>query len=244
MTWTNRLRLFLGSIAVLAIAAACTLVFNQRQLEATSTSATIAAQVYPVGTEYAGTVTRTFVKQGQTVAIGDPLVSVQSAQLIADVKQKSVPTSSLGYTVTKAGVMTFKATVAGTIDTLSAFNGKFVQAGTSLVSIDRKGSLFVTARYLLDATDYGRLTKAAPVDIVLPNQSSISGHVRSIAVVTTSTGQAQAEVLVDSSKLIQGADNGIVAPGTPLTARVHLRADGPFAGLQDQASALLQHIGL
>jgi len=244
MTWANRFRLFFGAIAVLAIAAACTLVFNQRQHEATSTSATIAAQVYPVGTEYAGTVTHTFVKQGQVVAVGDPLVSVQSAQLVADLKQKAVQKSNVGYTVSKTGVMTFRSTVAGTVDTVSAFNGKFVQAGTSLVSIDRQGSLFVSARYLLDATDYGRLTKHAAVDIVLPSQTSITGHVRTISVVTTASGQAQAQVLVDSSKLVQGADNGIVAPGTPLTARVHLKAEGPLAGVQDQAVALLQHIGL
>jgi multidrug resistance efflux pump len=244
MTWANRFKFFVGAVVVLGLVAACTLIFNQRQHEATSTSATIAAQVFPVGSDYAGTVIHTYVKAGDPVATGDKLVSVQSAQLATALKQKSITPTSLGYTVTKGGLITFTSAVSGTVASVSALTGAFVTAGTTLVSIDKADSLFVTARYLLTATDYSRLKQGASVDIMLPNQKTISGTVHTISVVTTTTGQAQAQLTVTSSKLVQGGQGGIINPGTPLTARVHLTADGPLAGVEDQAMALVRHVGL
>lgn len=85
MTWGNRLRLGIGFVVVLVLVAGFTLIFNQRQTEVTSTSASITAQEYAVGTDYGGTVTKAFVREGDTVAIGAPLFEVQSLQLQQDI---------------------------------------------------------------------------------------------------------------------------------------------------------------
>lgn len=244
MTWGNRFKLLFGTLGVLAIVAACTVVFTQRQAEATSTSATITAQAYPIGTDYSGTVTAVSVKQGQQVVQGQPLVSVQSATLAADLHRGLVSRSSVGYSVTKKGLITFTAPVAGTVTSVTPVAGGFVQGGATLVSIDRGDSLTATAKYTLTSTDYGRLDAGAPVELILPDQSTLAGKVSRISVTTTAAGQAQAAVVVTSSGLKQGARHGLVAAGTPVTARVHLRDDGVFAGVQDHALALVRKIGL
>ena len=109
MTWGNRFRLLFGAIAVLVVLAGLTLVFNQRQHSATSETATLTAVDYPVGSTYPGTVTEVDVKEGQRVRSGDPLVSVRSASLLHDLRQGLVTAKSLGYTVSKSGVIQFHA---------------------------------------------------------------------------------------------------------------------------------------
>lgn len=243
MTWPNRLKLLVGSVAVLALVAGLTLLFNQRQHTVTTSAAAIAAAEYPVGSDYAGTVTAVHVKQGQTVRAGDRLVSVQSGALLHDLEQKVVTRAALGYTVSKKGLITFRAPVSGTVTGLQTRAGAFVAAGSALLTVDRAGSLFVTARVRLSPTDYARLHTGAPVDLMLPNQRTVTGHVSDIAV-TTAEGVTQADLKVVSGALVEGGDNGLVVPGTPVTSSVHLRDDGPLAGVHDRVSAFLRRIGL
>ncbi len=244
MTWGNRLKLFLGTIGVIALVAACTLVFNQRQHAATSVAATITADEYPVGSTYAGTVTAVSVKPGDSVRAGQELASVRSATLLHDLRLGLVTASSLGYHVSKDGTIRFTSAVAGRVSDLTARSGAFLQAGGTLMTIDKAGSLTVSARYLLSPTDYGRLARGATVDVLLPDQRTIEGSVRSIAVTTTAGGRAQAQLTVSSASLVDGADNGIVQAGTPITAVVHLRDDGPLGGITDKAAALMRQVGL
>ena len=84
MTWTNRLRLFGGILGVLLVVAALTLVFNQRQIKVTSLDATVATDTYDVGAAYGGTVTKQFVNEGDVVAKGDKLFTLQSVPLQQD----------------------------------------------------------------------------------------------------------------------------------------------------------------
>ena len=243
MTWGNRFRLLAGSVAVLVLVAGLTLVFNQRQHTATSSTATIDAIDYPVGVMYSGTVTAVAVKNGESVTTGDTLVSVRSASLLHDLRLGLVTPTSLGYSVSKDGTIRFTSPVAGTVTGLVARVGAFVQAGSRLLTVARADSLFVTAKVVLTPADYGRLSHGAAVDLLLPNQRTIVGRVDEIAV-TTVGAQAQAKLTVSSRALVDGSDNGLVQPGTPVTATVHLRDDGPLAGISDEGRALLRQIGL
>lgn len=243
MTWGNRFRMFFGSIGVLVLVAALTLVFNQRQHSATSETATIKAVDYPVGSTYPGTVTEVAVTEGQRVQTGDPLVSVRSASLLHDLRQGLVTAKSLGYTVSKAGVISFESAVDGTVHGLKVRPGMFVQSGSTLASVAKAGSLTVAAKVQLTPTDYGRLARGAKVDLLLPNQKTVEGRVDELSVTTTGD-QALAQLVVTSDQLTDGGEHGLIQAGTPVTATVHLRDDGPLAGVADAGLALLHKVGL
>lgn len=243
MTWGNRFRLLFGTIAVLAVVAGLTLVFNQRQHSATSETATLTAVDYPVGSTYPGTVTQVDVKEGQQVATGDPLVSVRSASLLHDLRQGLITVNSLGYSVSKTGVIRFESAVDGTVHGLEVRPGMFVQAGGTLLTVAKTGSLTVAAKVSLTPTDYGRLTRGSAVDLLLPNQKTVEGRVGEISVSTVGD-RAVAQIEVTSDHLVDGGEGGLIQAGTPVTATVHLRDDGPLAGSVDAGRALLRKVGL
>jgi multidrug resistance efflux pump len=243
MTWGNRFRLLFGLIVVVALVATFTLVFNQRQQQATSTSATIGAESLPVGTDYGGMVTHQYVKNGDQVVKGQKLFDVQSLRLQQDVAAGLISSTTAAYPVSRDGTATLLATVSGRISSISVEEGAFAQAGAVLAHIDRAQSLYIEAQYTLTARDYARITDGAPVQILLPNQRTLQGKVGRIEVHTVN-GSAQSTIHVVSSQLVEGSDNGLVAPGTPVVATLHLRDDGILSGPGDAFSDLLRKIGL
>ena len=88
MTWMNRLKMTAGMLVVLVLVAAFTMIFTQRQQQVNSTSAEIAAQEYSVGTDYSGTITRSYVENGDEVKEGDTLFEVQSLSLLQDISRR------------------------------------------------------------------------------------------------------------------------------------------------------------
>ena len=243
MTWGNRFRLLLGLVVVVAIALGATLILSQRETQVASRSASIRAVSYTVGSDYAGTVISQKVRQGQTVSKGSPLLTIQSATLLRDLKSKGGVPKSRAYTVSTSGTLTLVATQPGVVSSIGAHVGGFVSAGTALASIDRRGSLTVLADFRLDPYDFARIDKGAKVDLILPNQQRITGEVARIDV-TTIGGKANATVEVRSTQLVRGSHNDLIEPGTPVSANLHLRDNGPLAGLKETFIALLQQIGI
>lgn len=243
MTWSNRFRLFLGMIVVLAVVLGCTLVLSQRETQVDSRSASVKATTYSVGADYAGTVVTQKVNQGDTVKTGQPLLTIQSATLAAALAAKTKVPSSTAYTVTAPGLLTLIATQPGIVSQIGAHVGGFVSAGSALATIDRAGSLFVLADFQLDPYDFSRVQKGARVDLTLPNQEQLAGTVSRISV-TTVSGKAEVSIEVRSAQLVRGTHNGLVMPGTPITATLHLRADGPLGGLKETFVSLLHTVGL
>jgi multidrug efflux pump subunit AcrA (membrane-fusion protein) len=243
MTWGNRFRLLGGLILVLAIVAGATLVLNQRQNQVASGSASLNAISYSVGSDYAGSVVNQAVKTGDRVKKGDPLMTIQSATLLRDLSSpKTVPVSA-AYTTSKDGTLTLTATEPGIVSSVTAQVGGLVGAGQPLATIDRTGPLFALAKFRVDSYDFARIQKNARVEIVLPNHWRITGVVSSVQVQTVG-GQADAAIKVTSKDLITGSNDGLVEPGTPVTAILHLRDDGPLAGVKDQFFSLLEQIGI
>jgi multidrug resistance efflux pump len=243
MTWASRLKLFIGAVIVLVVVAGLTLVFNQRQTQAASTSASIEAERYPVGIDYGGTVVSSSVKEGQRVKKGDTLFTLQSPSLQADLAKGLLKPTTITYTVTDDGTITLHAAVGGTVTGVTTEAGSFVQAGQVLATIDRAGSLFVSADFVLSGREYSRVVDGAAVKILLPNQVTVVGKVSSIDVQTTN-GEAETKIKVTSDGLIDGASNGLVKRGTPVTASLSLRDDGPLSGIGDGFFDFLQKIGL
>ena len=243
MTWASRAKLFLGLIMVVIIVGILTIVFNQRQSQSVSSTAFIDAVHYPVGIDYGGTVISSDVKNGDHVTKGETLFTLQSSSLQADLQRGLLKPNTISYSVTEAGVITLTAAVTGTVTGVSTQAGSFVQAGQVLASIDKAGSLFVSAQYTLSPRDYSRIGTGASVDILLPNQTTVAGRVSSIDV-TTVQGTAKTTIKIQSDRLIDGAYNDLVKPGTPVSASLTLRNDGIFAGVEDGATDFLRKIGL
>lgn len=232
MTWANRFRLFFGLIAVLVIVLVSTLVLSVRQTEVASSTASVKAITYTVGSDYAGTVVDEKVKQGDTVTKGEPLLTIQSAAVATASAVKGGIPANESYTVAPGGMLTLTATQPGLIEKLGAQVGGFVSAGSAIATIDQAGSLYVQAKFRLDPYDFSRIQKGARVDLVLPDQQQLSGEVSQIKVTTTSGGAASAEIKVTSSQLAKRASHGLAVPGTPIQATLHLRDDGPLGGLR------------
>jgi multidrug resistance efflux pump len=243
MTWRNRMRLVIGLLLVVVLVGAFTLVFYQRQSKATSTSATIGAESFPVGTDYGGLVTDQYVRAGEAVVAGQKLFTVESLRLQQDIAAGLINASSAPYPVSTNGTVALVATVSGTIASVDVQQGAYAQAGAVLAHIDRDGSLFVKADFSLTARDFSRIAQGAAVDLLLPNQRVLTGRVEKIEVKTVS-GRAQSTILVSSRGLVEGTDNGLVTPGTPVTATLHLHDDGLLAGPRDALADLLRKIGL
>ncbi|ANP73362.1 HlyD family efflux transporter periplasmic adaptor subunit [Cryobacterium arcticum] len=243
MTWTNRFKLFFGLIGVVGVVAVLTLVFNQRQAQVMSDSASIEAAEFPVGSDYGGTVVDRLVTEGDRVTAGQALFTVQSPILQADLAQGLVTPESPAYTVGDDGMLTITASVDGTLADVTAERGSFVQPGQVLATVNQAGSLFVSAEFMLTSGDYARIEPGAAVDIVLPNQTRLAGTLDTVDV-QTADGQAETTARVVSSGLVDDAANGLVAPGTPVSATLELRDDGPLAGVGDGLFTFLRTIGL
>jgi multidrug resistance efflux pump len=243
MTWMNRLKLAIGLVVTLAIVAAGTLVFTQRQHRALSATASIAAESYPVGTDYGGIVTRQHVTVGDEVSAGDPLFEVHSLQLRRDIASGYVVDPEVIAGLGDDGTSTIVATVDGTVASVAVPQGGFAQAGAVIATLDRNESLFVVAEFVLSARDYARIVEGAPAELLLPDQETLTGTVADIDVDTVD-GQARSTVRIESAQLAAEPATGLFQSGTPVSATIRLRDDGPLAGVSDAMHDLLRKIGL
>jgi multidrug resistance efflux pump len=244
MTWTNRFRLLAGLIGVVALVAVLTVVFNQRQTQAQSLTGTVNTDAYDVGAGYGGTVIKQFVKENDSVAVGDKLFTMQSPAMQADVANKVKVKSTDAYDVdTRKGTVTYKATVAGQVDQLGARLGTTLTGGQSFARITVTGSQYVVAQFLLTPRDYERVQTGAPVSVLLPNNQKIQGTVSTIKV-ATEQGNAAAQIRVDSPRLTDARLSTLTRSGTPVVATVRLRDDGLLAGTSDAMFGFFRQIGL
>lgn len=243
MTWAARFRLTGGLLLVVAIVAACTVIFAQRQTRAESTSAAMTAQEFDVGTTYAGTVTESLVEVGDDVTAGAELFSVRSPTLARDLATEAVTAEDFAFPVAADGTYIIVSTVDGTIAEVSAPVGDFVQGGQVIARIDQAGTLAVSAEFTLTARDYGRIADGSVVELRLPNDSTVAGVVDGIDVDTVA-GRATSTITVTSSSLAREDFGGLYQAGTPVVATVYLRDDGPLAGVTDAVGDFLRKIGL
>ncbi len=239
MTWSNRFRLAAGLLVVLAVAAVLTLHLNKEKGLATSSSGSITAENYDVGTPYAGLVVEQLVKDDDTVTAGQSLFVIDSAALRNEVSLGLQPSATSASVVDKDGRLVVTAASDGVVTDVDAQSGTFVRGSTILAKIDRANTLEVEAEFSLSPTEYARVDDNALVTIVLPNQKALSGTVDSMDV-KTNDGSAEAVVTVTSKQLVRGAENGLVSSGTPVTAQLHLRNDGVLTTVADKVQGYLR----
>ena len=244
MTWTQRLRLFGGIVAVLALTAVLVLVFNQRQAQALSTTGQVVSAQASVGAAYGGVVTTIGAAEGDEVKKGQALFTVNSPDLQRDLSQGLKIASTDAFDVdTKASAVTYKALSDGRLSQVQAQTGGFVQNGANLATITSDGSQYALADFVLSPRDYERIVKGAAVSLRLPDDRTVQGTVQSVSV-TTDNGQAKTRVTVASDSLKNPQIAELTHPGTPVAATLSLRDDGPLAGPTDGLRAFLIKIGL
>ena len=241
MTWSNRFRLLTGTLVVLLIVTSATYVFSRRQGQAVSVTAQIVAASYGVGSDYSGLVVARDVKPGDHVAANDPLFVVQSLQVARDVSTGALDKARTD--VSASGDLTVRAAVAGTIKTIDVNEGGYVSSGVVVATIEGDASLSAEAVFVLAPRDFGRIEPHAAVDLLLPDQRKVHGTVTDMSV-STVAGDAHVTVTIASDGLVAGQDNGLIRGGTPLVASLHLRDDGPLAGMKDAISNLMRKVGL
>lgn len=243
MTWRSRLRLSAGIVVVVAIVAACTLLLTQRSSRLTSATAQIQAEQFPVGSDYSGTVVERFATAGDVVDEGDPLVTLVSSALARDQGLGETIPSTPSALVEPGGRITLISPTDGIVASLQIPVGGYVPAGSSIGHIDGAGTMSVLAQYMLSARDYARVDIGALVELTLPNEETLHGTVRSVDV-STQGGLTRAQVTVDSDELRESSFGGIVTPGTPVSAALQLRRDGPLDGVAAMLRDLLKQVGL
>ncbi|MDN6428631.1 MAG: HlyD family secretion protein [Propionibacterium sp.] len=242
MTWPIRLRLLTGLALTVAMVLGLTLMLNRRTSQATSTTAVIAAGTYDIGSEYAGTVRELHVTQGQVVQAGDPVATVHSGLLQQDLTTGEVSAATFPGRVTPEGLLTLVASEPGTVTSVGTRVDSFLRAGSVVASIDVAGSRYVEAEMELEARDYARLVSGAPATLTLPDRTELAGVVDTVSV-TSEGGWATATVRIASEELATATSTTLTAPGTPVTASVHLQDNGAISETLTTLDLFLQRLG-
>ncbi len=244
MTWQNRIRLFGGMLVVLALTGALVLLFNQRQTRALSETGQVVAAQYSVGAAYGGVVVSAEAEEGEVVRRGQPLFTVTSPELQYDLSNGVKAASGDAFEVDRSsGTVTYKALATGRLDEVTAEVGAYVQNGGDLAKIRSVGSEYAVADFVLAPRDYDRVEKGARVDLRLPDDSTVEGTVDGVSV-RTKEGRALTTVTIASPALQRLDKQQLSAAGTPVMATLHLRDDGPLAGVSDGVTDLLLKVGL
>ncbi|HHU37958.1 MAG TPA: efflux RND transporter periplasmic adaptor subunit [Propionibacterium sp.] len=244
MTWANRFRLLVGVTVILALMAALTLLYNQRQSRVASTTAAIDVPTAVVGSGYGGVVTLSSVELGQPVTAGQELFVVHSPDMLHAVSQGSDPQSNEAYRVdTEAGTITYTAVIDGQVTGLTATAGSYLPPGASLATLSADSPRTVLAEYVLEPTDYGRVERGAAVTVNLADDQQVEGTVSDVTVVTED-GQAVTRVRVEAPGLTDPRYEHLTRGGSPVQAVLSLRDDGILAGPTHEMLSFLTKIGL
>jgi multidrug resistance efflux pump len=181
---------------------------------------------------------------GQKVKLGDVLFDVSSVSLQQDLanRVKVASTDALSIDATK-GVLTYKATISGTVTQVNAQEGSYLSATQPLATITGDTGRVVEAQFLLTPREYALVDKGAAVTLRLPDNTSITGVVDS-ALVATQQGQAVVTVRITSAELNNRNLNLLATDGAPVSAVVRLRDEGVLAGPTDALRALFRKVGL
>ena len=230
MSWRKRIGLALGLLSVLVLAAGLTMIVNYNSGKVESKSASLAAEAYPVGTDYSGTIVAQHVHVGDHVEAGQPMFEVESATLQRDLTQNLVTTENLSHAVKDGNTLVITATNTGQVDEINYSQGAFVPANSTIANVQEAGTMYVEADFLLSAKDYSRIPSGATVDVVLPNNQEISATVQQLQV-RTENGEARTLIRAYSDDLASGT--GLFAVGTPVQATLHLSNDGLVTEVTD-----------
>jgi multidrug resistance efflux pump len=241
MTWRNRFRLLGGLLTVMVVVAAATFHLNDSQARVESSTARIAAESYTVSTPYSGVVVERIVEVDAVVAEGEPMFLIDSANLQRDLAQQATPPRMIADDVDPSGYLIVRASSAGTVTALEGEVGTFVQDSTEMATVQREGSTYVEAAFVLTTQQYARIGENPRATVVLPDQQKITGDVAEFTV-EDQDGESRMIVTIESPELVAAeAGNRLVSAGAPVEAELHLENDGVVS---DLAAMVKGYVGI
>jgi pyruvate/2-oxoglutarate dehydrogenase complex dihydrolipoamide acyltransferase (E2) component len=242
VSWVSRLRLLGGVLGALVLVTACTVLFTQRENRVEATSAEVVAVQYPVGSDFGGTVVQQFVRAGDAVSVGDPIVAVQSPALARDIAEGFAANDTEAYTIDDDGLVTLLTTVPGFVQRLGVPQGGFAAAGQEVALIEGVQDPSVTAVFALESQELARVREGAEVALQLPDGTGFAGTV-SLVEVESFDGVSLVTITIESSELAALAGR-TVRSGTPVTAVLQLEASGPLDAIVEAGKDLARQVGL
>nr|NLD41311.1 biotin/lipoyl-binding protein [Actinomycetales bacterium] len=215
-----------GAFLISAVSAAG-LYYSYVSTQQVSTNlSTLEAPTVTVGTPWAGTIVQVHARDGDTVAAGDELMTVQSPALSDAVLQSGgVQLESDSYRVSDTGTVTLLAPASGVVRGLPPQAGSYAAPNATLASISVEGDLVVRSSLTLTAQEFRRIGQEAVVDVTLPNGDSVSTEAISLEFDTVEPGERSAtatvlsrsDALPDASSLVSGmpVDGQLRLEGSP-----------------------------
>jgi hypothetical protein len=241
MKFTSRIRFVFGILVVVFIVGALSVYLNSIMSVSQSSKAQLAADSTTVGTDYAGLIVKQNVEEGDKVTKGQILFEIQSTLLNDTLTKGNLTTASLSFSVDPTtNYIQLKATDDGVIEKIDYRAGSYVPAGGIVASVDTVGSLYVIAHFHLSPPDYARINKANKVSLRLPDNSTQTATIFSIALV--SNGDNVDTVVKARIKNADISDFRF-SVGTPVEATLQLNQDNVFQGLLMSIQQLFKPLG-
>lgn len=181
-------------------------------------SVSVILPTYNVGTEYNGIVTKQFVNLGSSVKSGQQMFEIKSDGLTADLSNGSLSQSNLIYQQASDGGFIITAGQAGVVTQLSALQGSFVNAGSSMAVITGTKGASIKADFELSNPQYNKVTPETPIDVTLGG----SQFTARITGITQESNNGQTQTLIAASLPNLGQTQTVYASGTPVTAKLVL----------------------
>jgi hypothetical protein len=241
MKFTSRVRLVFGIVVVIFIVGALSMYLNGIMSVSQSSKAELAADSTTVGTDYPGLIVKQNIEEGDKVTKGQVLFEIQSTQLNDALTKGVISASSLSFSVDPTtNYIQLKANDAGVIEKIDYRAGSYVPAGAIVASVDTVGSLYVVAHFHLSPPDYARINKTNKVSLRLPDNSTQTATIFSVALV--SNGDSVDTVV---KARISNADisDFRFSVGTPVEATLQLNQDNIFQGLFTSIQQLFKPLG-
>ena len=241
MKFISRIRLMFGILVVVLIVVALSMYLNNIMSVSQSSKARLAADSTTLGADYPGLIVKQNVEEGDKVTKGQVLFEIQSTQLNDALTKGSVTASSLSFDVDPVtNYIRLKASDDGVIEKINYRAGSYVPGGGIVASIDTVGSLYVIANFRLSPPDYARINKSNEIKLRLPDNSTQTATVYSIALVSNGS---DVDTVVKAR--IKNADisDFRFSVGTPVQATLLLKQDNIFQGLFNFIQQLFKPAG-
>ena len=230
-----------GILVVVLIVVALSMYLNNIMSVSQSSKARLAADSTTLGADYPGLIVKQNVEEGDKVAKGQVLFEIQSTQLNDALTKGSITASSLSVDVDPVtNYIRLKASDDGVIEKINYRAGSYVQGGGIVASIDTVGSLYVIANFRLSPPDYARINKSNEIKLRLPDNSTQTATVYSIALVSNGS---DVDTVVKARLKNADISDFRFSVGTPVQATLLLKQDNIFQGLFNFIQQLFKPAG-
>jgi multidrug efflux pump subunit AcrA (membrane-fusion protein) len=234
VTWRTRFKLLTGLMLVVLLAGVLTIELGDRMSTARAVSATLRAQTYDVGTDYAGVIVQDYVELGDTVEAGEPLFALRSNGLSRDLANGLVSPEESPYGI-QGNTIVLQAATPGTVTGVQYVKGAFVPVNATMATIEVAESLYVEADFRLQPSEYALMREAREITITLPNERTLTAQIAGVSV-RTEGSLAETRIRATTPAL---TEDEVFTAGTPVTAEVNLRRDDIFDMADDFLRSLV-----